>query len=169
MSCTRCCVTAKPVRSATTRRLSVWSGGQNALRADLGNVSRASRTSSLCSGGVGAAFDHLALVVDHPIGRMPDTPDLHLFPTVRTPERIAPGTLCIPLSVGQPSDDLHRALDYALDLGQGRLKHHLDLGKGLRGLHPVIPDALEAFGHRMLHLCGEVNYVARMTQMTILP
>src|SRR5436853_7205350 len=79
--------------------------GQNALRADLGNVSRSSRTRSLRSGGIGAAFDHLALVIDHPIGRMPDTPDLHLFPTVRTPERIAPRTLLIPLPVGQPGDE----------------------------------------------------------------
>src|SRR6266540_5996990 len=47
--------------------------------------------------------------IDHPIGRMPDTPDLHLFPAVRTPERIAPCTLRIPLPVGQPGDDLHRA------------------------------------------------------------
>src|SRR6266852_9408503 len=100
--------------------LNLQSLGQNALRADLGNVSRSSRTSSLRSGGVGAAFDHLALVIDHPIGRMPETPDLHLFPTVRTPERIAPCTLRIPLPVGQPGDDLHRALDHALDLGQGR-------------------------------------------------
>src|SRR6266851_4490782 len=74
------------------------SHGQNALRADLGSVSRSSRTSSLRSGGVGAASDHLALVIDHPIGRMPDTPDLHLFPTVRTPERIAPCTTGLNLS-----------------------------------------------------------------------
>jgi len=73
--------------------------GQNALRADLGNVSLSSRTSSLRGGGVGAAFDHLAFVIDHSIGRMPDTPDLHLFPTVRTPERIAPCTLLIPLPI----------------------------------------------------------------------
>jgi hypothetical protein len=92
---------------------------------------------------------------------MPDTPDLPLCPAVRTPEPIAPWTLCIPLLVGQSGDDLHRALDHVLDLGQGRLHHYLDLGKGLRGLYPVIPDALEAFGHRMLHLCGEASNVAR--------
>jgi len=28
---------------------------------------------------------------------------------------------------------------------------------------------MKTFGEDVLHLCGEVNYVARMTQMTILP
>ena len=46
---------------------------------------------------------------------------------------------------GQPGYDLYRALDHALHLGQRRLNRHLHLGKRLRGLHPVIADALEAF------------------------
>jgi hypothetical protein len=35
-------------------------------------------------------------------------------------------------------------------------------------LHAVIADALEAFGHRVLHLCGAYNYVAKMMQVAIL-
>ena len=75
----------------------------------------------------------------------------------------------ITLAVGQGGDDLHRALDDALDLGQRLLNQALHLFKRLGRLHPIIADALETFGKRMLNLCGEVNYVARMTQMTILP
>ena len=66
-------------------------------------------------------------------------------------KRVPPRALLIPLPVGQPGDDLHRALDHALHLGQGRLNRHLHLGKRLGRLHPVIPDALEPFGHRVLH------------------
>jgi len=44
----------------------------------------------------------------------------------------------------------------------------MPLRKRLGGLDPVIPDALEAFGKDMLHLCGEPNYVARMTQVAML-
>src|SRR5215470_12670462 len=119
---------------------------------------RTLRTSALSSGtgslracSVRAPFDHLPLIVDHPIGRMPDAPHLHLTLTVGTPEGIAPRALLVPLSVGQPGDDLHRALDHALDLGQGRANDHLDLGKRLGGLHPVIPNTLEPFGHGVLH------------------
>jgi len=32
-----------------------------------------------------------------------------------------------------------------------------------------MPDFHAAIGQDVLELCGEVNYVARMTQMTILP
>src|SRR6266568_6371168 len=107
--------------------------------------------------------------MDHPIGWVPDAPYPHLMPTVWTDAWIPPRTLGIPLPVRQSRDDLDRALDHPLDLRQGRSNHHLHLGKRLRRLHPIIADTLEALGHRVLHLCGEVNYVARMTQMTILP
>jgi hypothetical protein len=50
----------------------------------LGTSTLASRTGSLRGGGIGAAFDHLHLVVDHPVGRVPDAPHPHLTPTVRT-------------------------------------------------------------------------------------
>jgi len=49
------------------------------------------------------------------------------------------------------------------------MNHGLDLGKRLSSLHAVIAYPLEAFGKRMLHLCGDPNYVARMTQLTTLP
>ena len=83
------------------------------------------------------------------------------MPTVRTDQRVPSRALLIPLPVGQPGDDLDGALDHALDLRQGCLDDHLDLGKCLRGLHPVVPDALEPFGQRVLNLCGEASYVAR--------
>ena len=34
---------------------------------------------------------------------------------------------------------------------------------------PIVTNAHPATGQGMQQLCGEVNYVARMTQMTILP
>src|SRR2546422_5560922 len=107
--------------------------------------------------------------IDHPIGRVPDAPHPHLPSTMRTDQWISTGALLIPLPVSQPSDALHGALDDAFHLGQGGLHHALHLGKRLRGLHPGIPDALEPFGHRVLHLCGAYNYVARMTQRKIPP
>src|SRR2546422_2094692 len=107
--------------------------------------------------------------IDHPIGRVPDAPYPHLTLTVRTDQWISTCALLIPLPVSQPSDELHGALDDAFHLGQGGLHHALHLGKRLRGLHPGIPDALEPFGHRVLHLCGAYNYVARMTQRKIPP
>jgi len=107
--------------------------------------------------------------VDHPISRVPEALHPHLTPTVRTDQWIPTRALRVPLAVGQPGNDLHGALHHPLDLRQRLTNQDLDLGKRLRGLHPVIADTLEAFGQRVLHLCGEVNYVARMTQMTILP
>src|SRR6266702_475797 len=107
--------------------------------------------------------------MDYPVGRVPDAPHPHLSLTMRTAQRVPPRALLIPLPVGQPGNDLNGALDHAFHLGHSLANQHLELGKCFRGLHAVIPDALEAFGHRVLHLCGEVNYVARMTQMTILP
>src|SRR6266567_7464998 len=100
--------------------------------------------------------------IDHPIGRVPDTPYPHLTLTVRTDQRVPSRTLLVPLPIGESGDDLHRALDHALHLRQRRLHRHLHLGKRLGRLHAVIADALEPLGYRMLHLCGEVNYVARM-------
>ena len=37
------------------------------------------------------------------------------------------------------------------------------------GEEAVVPEPHEAAGEHMQELCGEVNYVARMTQMTVLP
>ena len=78
---------------------------------------RTLRTSALSSGtgslracSVRAPFDHLPLIVDHPIGRVPDAPHLHLTLTVGTPEGIAPRALLVSLPVGQPGDDLDRPL-----------------------------------------------------------
>ena len=88
---------------------------------------------------------------------------------VRTAQRVAPRALLIALTVGQRRDDLDRSFDDPLDLGQGLLNEAFERGKGLGRLHAVIANPLKAFGKHMLHLCGEVNYVARMTQMTVLP
>src|SRR5215510_9853397 len=107
--------------------------------------------------------------MNHPVGWMPDAPDPHLMPTVWTDAWIPPRALRIALPVRQSRDDLDRALDHPLDLRQGRSNHDLHLGKRLGRLHPIIADTLEAFRHRVLHLCGEHNYVARMTQRAILP
>jgi len=76
-----------------------------------------SGTGSLCGGGIGAAFDHLPLVIDHPRGRMPDAPHPHLPPTVRTAQGIAPSALLIPLAIRHRRDDLNGPLHEAFDLG----------------------------------------------------
>src|SRR5437870_11949321 len=81
---------------------------------------------------------------------MPDVPHIHLTATVRTDQRVSPRALRIPLPIGQPSNDLHSALDDALHLRQRRLNPHLHLGKRLGSLHSIIADTLEAFGHRTL-------------------
>src|SRR2546422_2450299 len=57
--------------------------------------------------------------IDHPVGRVPDVPHLHFALTVRTDQGVPTRALLITLSVGQPGDDLHRALDHALYPGQG--------------------------------------------------
>src|SRR5712692_5199307 len=93
--------------------------GHSALRADSSTPALSSGTGSLRGGCIRAAFDHLHLVVDHPIGRVPDAPHPHLTPTVRTDQRVPTRALLVPLPVGQPGDDLHRSLDHALYLGQG--------------------------------------------------
>src|SRR2546428_11485005 len=89
--------------------------------------------------------------IDHPVGRVPDAPHVHRALTVGTPQGIAPRALLVPLPVGQPSDELHRTLDDPLHLGQGGLNRPLHLGKRLGRLLPVIADALDPFGHRVLH------------------
>ena len=99
---------------------------------------------------------------------MPDAPHRHLSLTVRTYEGISTGALLVALPVGQAGDDLDRALDHALDLGAGGVQGYLHLGKRLGRLHPVIPDTLEPLRQRVLHLCGEHNYVVRITQVAIL-
>src|SRR5262245_32814416 len=125
--------------------------GHNALWADLGNVSLSSRASALGSRGVSATFDHFPLVIDDSIGRVPNAPYSHLCPAVGTLKRIAPRALLVALPVGPAGDDLDRAFDDLLHLGQRRLNDQLDLDKRLVGLHPIIPDALEPFRHHVLH------------------
>jgi hypothetical protein len=71
----------------------------------------------------------------------------------------------VALAVRHRGDDLDGALDHMLYPGQGRLNQRFEPGKALGGLHPVIPDPFEALGHHMLHLCGQLNYVARVTQI----
>jgi len=80
---------------------------------------------------------------------------------MRTYEGISTGALLVTLPVGQAGDNLDRALDHTLDLGEGGLNGYLHLGKCLGRLHPIIPDTLEPFGQRVLYLCGEASYVAR--------
>ncbi len=95
------------------------------------------------------------------IGRMPDAPHAHLMLTVRTAQGVPTRTLLVALAVGHRCDNLHRSLDDTLDLRQGLLNETLQLGKRLGRLHPVIAYPFETLGTHMLHLCGEVNYVAR--------
>src|SRR5712692_1655061 len=98
------------------------------------------------------SFPHgFQLIMDHPIGRVPDTPHLHSAVTVRTAQGVSPAAPLIPLTIGQGSDDLNRPLDEALDLGQGLLNEAPQLGKRLGRLHPVIPHPLEAFGKHVLN------------------
>src|SRR6266496_62479 len=52
--------------------------------------------------------------IDDPVGRVPDVPHLHFALTVRTDQGVPSRALLITLSVGQPGDDLHRALAHAL-------------------------------------------------------
>src|SRR6266511_234382 len=54
--------------------------------------------------------------IDHPVGRVPDAPQSHGALAVRTDQGISTRTLLVPLAVGQPGDDLHRALHHALHL-----------------------------------------------------
>src|SRR5256714_15330667 len=125
--------------------------GQSALRADSSTSALFSRTGSLRGGCIRAAFDHLPLVMDYPVGRVPDAPHPHLSLTMRTAQRVPPRALLIPLPVGQPGNDLNGALDHAFHLGHSLANQHLELGKCFRGFHAVIPDALEAFWPRALH------------------
>src|SRR5215813_12650121 len=87
-----------------------------------------SGASSLHGGCIRAAFDHLSLVIDHPIGLVPDAPHPHLTLTVRTDARVSTRAFLIPLPIGQPGDDLHRTLAPPLHLSQRRLNRHLHLG-----------------------------------------
>src|SRR6266571_6247208 len=105
------------------------------------------------------------LIMDHTRGRVPYPPQPHFALTMRTDQGVSSSALPIALAVGHWCDDLDRSLDNALHLGPGVMNHALDLLKRLGGLHPVIAYPLEPFGKHMLHLCGEVNYVAKMTQM----
>jgi len=93
--------------------------------------------------------------MDHPIGRVPYPPDLHVAVTVWTTQGVAPSAPLIALAVGQGCHDLDRALDDTLHLRQGLVNHVLDLGKRPGGLHAVIPDPLKTFGKDMLHHASE--------------
>ena len=73
---------------------------QSALRADFSTAASLSGTSALGSYGIRAAFDYFPLVIDHPVGRVPDTPYAHLMPTVRTDQWVPPRALLIPLPIG---------------------------------------------------------------------
>src|SRR5713101_6872288 len=97
----------------------------------LSTSALSSGASSLRGEGIRAAFDHLPLIVDHPIGRVPDAPHPHLTPTVWTNQWIPTRALLVALAVGQTGNDLHRALDHALHLGQGVVNHALYLRKRL--------------------------------------
>ena len=99
--------------------------------------------------------------MDEAISRMPDTPHAHLPLAVRTAQGVSPAALLIALAEGEGGNDLDCPLDEALDFGQSFLNQPLQLCKGFGCLHSVIAYPLEALGKRMLHLCGEVNYVAR--------
>jgi hypothetical protein len=70
---------------------------------------------------------------------------------MRTDQGIATYTGLVSFSIALGSKNLDGALDDALHLGQGVMNHALNLRKRLGSLHPVIPDALEAFGKHMLH------------------
>ena len=82
---------------------------------------------------------------------MPDAPHLHRALPVGTAQGVSPRALLGTLTVGFRCDDRDRALDDALPRGQGVMHPPLDLGKRLGGLHPIISDALQAFGKHMLH------------------
>ena len=69
-------------------------------------------------------------------------PHVHRVLTVGTPEGITSCTLLIPLPIGETGDDLHRAFDDLLHLGQGRVNDLLDPGKCLGGLYAIIPALL---------------------------
>ncbi len=62
---------------------------------------------------------------------MPEAPHPHLSLTMRTAQGVPTGALLIALPIGQPGDDLHRALDDAFHLGQGGLNHAFHLGERL--------------------------------------
>src|SRR6266851_1603531 len=58
-----------------------------------------SGASSLRGGCIRATFDDLPLVINHPIGRVPDAPHPHRTLTVRTDERVPPRARLVPLPV----------------------------------------------------------------------
>ena len=87
---------------------------------------------------------------------------------MRTDQGVPATALMVALAVSKPRHDLDGSLQHPFHLGQGLSNPSLNLCKRLRRLHPVVADAFEAFGKDMLHLCGEHNYVARMTQVAML-
>src|SRR5712691_10647590 len=142
-----------PLSHGDVRAIAKWKFlcyEQSALRAD------SERTSALSSGAsalrgrcIRAAFASLPLVIDHPVGRVPEAPQPPLAPTARTDHGVPTRALYVPLSRGQPGNDRDGALDHTLHLGHGLVHQDLALRNRLGGLHPVRPDALEAFGPRV--------------------
>ena len=106
--------------------------------------------------------------MDDARGWVPEAPHPQVALTVWTAQGVATAALLVALTGGHWGDDLDCPLHDALHLGEGVLHQGLDFRKRLGGLHPVIPETCEAFGKHMLHLCGEHNYVVRMTQVAIL-
>ena len=92
----------------------------------------------------------------------------HLPATPSTPQRITPRTGEHTIAVG-PRRDAIRPPDQPTQRLHQRGEHHLHLLGLTRGMETIIANAVKTFGQNMLHLCGEPNYVARMTQHTTLP
>ena len=82
---------------------------------------------------------------------MPDTPDGPRALPGGTPARLAPRALLVALPGGQAGAARDRPLAPLLPLGSCRLHDPLDLGTRLGRLPPILPNALEACGHRVLH------------------
>jgi hypothetical protein len=140
--------------------LSVYDA-QSALRADFSTAASLSGTSALGSYGIRAAFDSFPLVIEHLVGRVPETPSSPLMPTVRPDQGVPPRALLLPLPRGEAGAALHRALDHPLHLGSGRVDPHVHLGKRLRGWHPIRAEALAPLGARVLpqaaHTRGDIH------------
>jgi hypothetical protein len=92
---------------------------------------------------------HLRLVRDSPGPRVPKAPPAPLATAVRADPPIPSRALCVPLTVAQPSDALHRTRDHLCALGPCRLHRHLPLGPRRGRLPPIRPDALAPLGHRV--------------------
>src|SRR5262249_16509989 len=99
---------------------------------------------------------------------MPHLPKQHLPTTTRTPQRITPRTGQHAITVGLLRHDTIRPLDQPTQRHHQRGEHPLHLLGLARGMETIITYAVKPFRQNMLHLCGEVNYVAREAYMAIL-